>query len=274
MMPFISPDRQVSLWPVSMLGSSSLSSGGYIFINAEAAALVARFTTPPTNVRKALIDAWWTTVKAAGVSSADLDVFTMLAAADTQAATRNWMADLYNSTVVGAPAFVADRGYTGAVGGYLDTGFNPTTAVAPKYTLNDASMGVFVRTNVSEGARDLGNTLATIGSRTVTDTILGRANDGAAANVALAVVTSIGQSSWSRTNSANYQIRKNGADLGVAQAVVSTSLSNESMRILSGVTTGSTKEACAAWFGRGLTQAKDAAIYAATLTYLQAVGAM
>lgn len=249
--------------------------GGYVFTNAEADALVARFTTEPDDTRKGLIDAWWTTVKAAGVSASDLDIFYMLAAADSQAARQNWIADAYHATAVNSPSFVADRGYTGnGSTSYLDTGFNPTTASSPKYTLNDASMGIFCRTNVQEQARDIGHTNAFIAARSSADTVLARANEASTTGVALVSVTSVGQTSWSRTASDAYQVRKNGADLGTLQTSITTAISNENLRVLSGVVSAGTKQACAAWFGKSLSAAKDLAIYNATLTYLQAIGAM
>lgn len=248
--------------------------GGYPYVNAEARALAARFTTPPTDARKALIDAWWTTVKAAGVSAADFDIFYMLAAADSQAARQNWIADLYNATAFNGPAFVADRGYTGnGSTSYLDTGFNATTAPSPKYTLNDASMGIFHRTNVPETVRDIGNTNATLITRSAGDTFGGRSNN-VATIFAGVDTTSVGQRSLSRTGSTAYQFRKNGADFAGVQVDPTTAIANENMRVLSGVASSGSKQACAAWFGKSLTAAKDLAIYNANLTYLQAIGAM
>ena len=256
---------------------SLMGAGSYPFTNAEAAALVARFTTPPTNARKALIDAWWTTVKAAGVSASDLDIFVMHAGADSQASTRNWIADAYNPTPVNSPVFTADRGFTGNGTAYLDTGFNPTTASSPKYTLNSASMGLFVINNPVEVAapRDIGNTNATIITRSDAGRVRTRANDMATIDSPdYTATTAVGMTSWSRGNSANYQIRKNGADLGPVTVNATVALANENMRILSGVTSAGNKQAAASWFGKDISLAKTAAIYAATLTYLQAVGAM
>lgn len=247
---------------------------GYPFVNSEARDIVARFTTPPTDVRKALIDAWWTAVKAGGVSAADLDWFYMLAAADSQAARQNWIADLYNATAVNSPSFVADRGYTGNGTSYLDTGFNPATAPSPKFTLNDSSLGIFHRTNVAETVRDIGNTNATLISRAVGDGLGGRSNNVATVFPALTVPTSVGQTSWSRTAVNAYQFRKNGADYAGVQVDATTAHANENMRVLNGVASGGTKQACAAWAGKSLTAAKDLAIYNANLTYLQAIGAM
>lgn len=247
--------------------------GGYTFVNAEAAAIVARFTTAPDDARKALIDAWWTTVKAEGVGASDLDCFYMTAAADAQAARQNWMRDLYNCTAVNGPAFVADRGYTGNETSYLETGFNPTTAASPNYVLNDASMGIFHRTNVAENSRDIGNTNATLITRYLDGNLAGRSNNTATVFVGVDT-TSVGQRSISRTGSTAYQFRKNGADFTAVLTDVTTALSNESMRVLNGVSSGGTKQACAAWFGKSLSAAKDLAIYNATLTYLQAIGAM
>lgn len=260
----------MGLGSIATLGTG----GGYTFVNSEASALVVRFTTPATNARKSLIDAWWTTVKAAGVSAADVDWFHLYSAADAQAGLRNWFADAYNGTPVNSPTFVADRHYLGNGTAYIDTGFNPVTAPSPKYTLNAASMGIFVRNNVAETARDIGNTNATLITRSAADTFGGRSNNVATVLPATGVTSSIGQSSVSRTGSTAYQFRKDGVNVAGVQPDATTALSSENMRVLNGVASGGNKQVCAAWAGKDLSAAKDLAIYNATLTYLQAVGAM
>ncbi len=106
---------------------------------AETNAIAAAFTTPPTTARKNLIDAAVVSLKAAGVWT-KLDALYAFAAADSQAAKVNWVnPGTYNCTEVTAPAFTADRGFTGASTKYLDSNFNPATAPSPKLTQNDAS---------------------------------------------------------------------------------------------------------------------------------------
>ena len=115
------------------------------------------FTTPPDPTRKALINTLVKSLKAAGVWT-KLDALYLFAAADAQAARRNWIQDLYNATAVSSPTFAADRGYTGdGAAAYLDTGFNPSTASSPKLTQNSAHASAWDRTSrAADGTNILG----------------------------------------------------------------------------------------------------------------------
>jgi hypothetical protein len=84
-----------------------------------------------------------------------------MAAADSQAARRNWIADQYNLTAVSGPTFTVDRGYAGdGAASYLDTGFTPSAAV--HLLQDDASIFGWARAAMTarhgagdNGARDL-----------------------------------------------------------------------------------------------------------------------
>lgn len=107
-----------------------------------AQALFSRFTTEPTTARKDLINdriiagkasTWW----------AKLDAIWVHAAHAPEAARLNWLGDFYNCVPVNNPAFEVDRGYRGnGTTSYLDTQFNPVTAVNAKFTQHNASFGV------------------------------------------------------------------------------------------------------------------------------------
>lgn len=119
-------------------------------------ALIARMTTTPTLQRRAAINTLITNLKGSGMW-ATMDAFYVFAAANEQAARLNWVADQYNITVGGGtPTFVADSHYVGdGVDDFLDTNFNPTTAVSPKFTQDGMHAGVKVLTNLDNaGARD------------------------------------------------------------------------------------------------------------------------
>lgn len=251
---------------------------GYTFVNAEASALAARFTTPPTDARKALIDNLVGSLKTAGVF-AKLDALYVMAAADSQAARQNWIADQYNLTAVSSPTFTADRGYAGdGAASNLGTGFNPATAVSPKYAQNSASVGVWSRTNLAlASAFDLGSTVSTsnpvrLNSRsTSADTLRGCVNNGAVANFG-ASGSSVGLIALSRTASNLITGYRNGASLGTDSA---TAFSPDSspIQLLSSAGGFSTRQLSAAHIGAGLDATENLALYNALNTYLQAVGA-
>lgn len=64
-----------------------------------------------------------------------------LLATDTAGnAALNLISTSFTLTVNGSPAFTADSGYVGGSTANLDTGFNPTSASSPHYTLTSASL--------------------------------------------------------------------------------------------------------------------------------------
>lgn len=83
-----------------------------------------------------------------------LDVLYIYATQDSATALLNLVSASYPCTIVGAPAFVADRGFTGddvsgTVSNYLDTGFNPAIAFSTKFTRNSSHLSVWSNTNVT-----------------------------------------------------------------------------------------------------------------------------
>lgn len=120
---------------------------------AQARALFARFTTQPTAVRARLINDLIMALIAAGVW-AKLDALYLMAAETSQAARQNWIANQYNLSAVNGPTFTADRGYAGdGSSSYLNTQFNPTTAAAPLFQQNSATMGLGDRTAVGTAGK-------------------------------------------------------------------------------------------------------------------------
>lgn len=248
---------------------------GYTFTNAEAAALAARFTTPPTNARAAQIDTLVGGLKTAGVWS-KLDAFYVTAAAEAQAARQNWIADQFNLSALNSPAFTIDRGYAGdGAASYLETSFNPTTAVSPKYTLNDAHLGVWTRNDTQVAASGvIGNGNSRIGSATGNSTAGGRpVNSGTA--VLLTTPGFPGHTVISRSNLALWEGYNNGIDVG-GGVTASTAVSNETIQILKAQGAGfcaAGQQIAAAHFGSNLTASDDLALYNALQTYMTAVGA-
>lgn len=245
-------------------------------VAAETAALTSRFTTPPTNTRMRLIDNLIISLKKANVWS-KLDAFYMLAAADTQSSLLNWVSTSYNLTAVNSPAFVVDRGYTGdGSTSYLETSFNPTTAVGAKFTQNSASQGLWSLTNLANAGAssfDMGNTSAQIDRQgVVAGQAVGRSNTGA--GIVIAPGAYPGDASWSRTASNVWEGYAQGIDAG-GGTDASAAMTNASFRILSvtAAAFGVNQIASADW-GSGMTAAERLAIKSARQIYLQAVGAV
>lgn len=257
---------------IGRIGQPAIRLGGRIY-QAETLALVARFTTPPTEARKILIDNVILALKAAGAWT-KLDAFYLMAAADNQAARRNWIQDAYNLTAVSGPTFVADRGYTGdGLTSYLDSGFNPTTAPSPKFTLDSASVGAWVRTDVSEDKSEAGNGNAFVRGRRGATLLPGyRANDTTTRN-GNAIADSLGLTAWSRFGAASITVYKNGV-VNATAVFASVALSNSNFFVgSSGAGLISSKQQVAAFWGQSLLDAEQAAIHSAISAYATAVGA-
>jgi hypothetical protein len=247
--------------------------GGYTFVNSEAAALVARFTTPPTNARKVLIDNFYTAIKLVGLSK--FDAIYMLAAADAQSSLLNWVQDAYNLTAVNSPAFVVDRGYTGdGSTSYLDTGFNPTTAVGAKFVQDSGALSVWSRTNLANGAGtsfDFGSPNSYVGRSTTAGQGTGRPNAGSGQSYGLLVYP--GYVGYSRTAAAVWEAYAAGVDSG-GGTTVSAAPTNATLRICSiGAGSFGVNQIATALIASGLSAAEELATYNALNTYLQAIGA-
>lgn len=252
-----------------------------IAFDEDAEALFARFTTPPTTARKVLINNRILAAKASG-AWALRDAFYMMAAADAQAAQRNWKQDAFNLTPTGTIAFEADRGYTGnGTTGYLATGFTPSTA-GGQFALNGAHLSVWsltdaINTGVSIGARTssvAGQSFLTI--RSTSNLGAYRLNQDAIGTVPT-VANSSGGFVVRRSGAAVRALFRNGASVAT-DTTVSTSLPTAAITIGALNTGGvigsfNTYQFASAGFGGNLTDAMILAEYQADLAYLQGVGA-
>lgn len=265
------------------LGRAALIKGGgdAPSYSAEALALFARFTTPPDDARKVVINNLIVALKGAGVW-AKFDAFYMMAGADAQAARRNWIADIYNPTAVSSPTFTADRGYTGnGSSSYLNSNFNPATAVTPKLTQNS---GHFALTTLNSRAANAGTAGQYSGSGLFISpfyTIPGGTARGGANDSETAGFASVAQSNSrllvSRTGATTKAMYQNGAVIATSSQA-SAALSSNDLFLLA-LNTGAAGNFCAdqeahASIGSGLTAGEVAAYDAAVLTYFQAVGAL
>ncbi|RWN51915.1 hypothetical protein [Mesorhizobium sp.] len=254
--------------------------GGY---SAEALALFARFTTPPTEARKSLINNLITALKGAGVWS-KLDCLYIQAAETEQAGQRNWIKDAHNLSPVAAPTFTTDRGYDfNGTTQYLSTQYTPSTQ-AVNLTLNNASAFVWCLDNVQGD----GYALAATGAAGLIGLIPRRSGSAdtylAALNVSTTTGTSVGVVADSRglthmeRATANLTtVYKNGA-ASVTHAIASAGLPNQPVYLGARNNSGTansfdTRAQAAAGMGASLGADGSLALYNAVNAYLTAVGA-
>lgn len=248
----------------------------------ETTALIARFTTPPDATRTTKINDLIYALKTAGVW-AKLDALYVMAAADAQAAQRNWIADAFNLTPTSSPTFDADRGYTGnGTSSYLDTGFNPTTqAATAKYIRDSAHVGLWSRSSgqisSNNSGKDMGaTTLLGLWLRGTADTAAWAINStiGSIGNLVTAANTDgSGHFLFNRSTSSALQSYRNGGSLGTSTKT-STGIPNSNITIgKSGASQFVNRQFAAAHIGQSLDATETAAFYTALQAYMTAVGA-
>jgi hypothetical protein len=256
----------------ALLGGAST----YTFVNSEAAAIVAAFTTPATNSRKALIDTTVGALKTANIWSA-LDALWVLAAADSQAALINWKnPGTFTGITVNSPAFTTDRGFQGnGTSSRVRTQFTPNSS-GVNYTQDSASGWIWSLTDRQDN-QEFGNGSPAprldVGARTGANQMVCIVNDGTTSTGPVSASTSIGMFGASRISSATKRAWRNGAQEGSDFAVASTGLPTAELWICGGNSTNfSQKQIAMAALGNSLS-GKEVAFYNAILAYMQAVGA-
>ncbi|MDQ0305347.1 hypothetical protein [Ancylobacter polymorphus] len=257
--------------------------GGGVY-EPEALALFARMAVQPSAPRKALISDTIKALKAAGAWAKD-DALYFTAAHDAQAARLNWISDQYNLTVVGSPTFTVDRGYTGdGSAAYLRTGFNPTTAVSPKFARDSAHISLTDRTSRAAAATvEMGaiaitglNFSAELATRYTGNLTRARVTSGGTSPPAFASSDSAGRFLVSRTGASQIDGYRNGSSIGTSSNA-SAALLNSEIYILAvnfnGAASFSYDQIAHASIGGGLTSSEASAFDAIVATYLSAIGA-
>lgn len=249
-----------------------------------AAALFARLPATPSALRRRLVNDLIVNLRDHAIFETKWDGFFPIAmgmddpgyatANDAFSARRNWVQDAYNLTVVGAPAFATDRGYTGdGVAAYLDTGAN--RAALTKYSRDSAALIIWENQETTSSGAAIGSppstTQATINPKGPVG-FIGRIND---TGVQSGIASSMGLSAADRPDSTNSFFYRDGSQVFTA-AVSSLALTTGNFTLFAGnggtANFRASRLACAG-FGASLGASGHAALYAALNTYLIAVGA-
>lgn len=245
---------------------------------AEAIALFDAMEVKPPRARMLSINALIVALIDAGVW-AKLDVFDVFAAHSEQAAMLNWKSPgTQDPTNVGGASFEADRGVTGnGSTSYVNANFNPSSG-SHQYVRNSASFGGWARTAALSTALDIGrggvarNQLA---FRTTSNLIgSGRINDVTTSTPADTVVaTAVGLTALDRPDGSTKRFFKNGAQVGADVSVSSDATLPDGFLIGGSQSAGTSTRQFSMFFAGASLGAGHAALYAAMLIYLQAVGA-
>lgn len=242
---------------------------------AEAFALFNRFSTPPTDARKVLMNTLIKTLKTAELWT-KFDTLHLIAAADAQAGQRNWIGDVFNLTPVNGPTFTADRGYAGnGSSSYLSIGMNLSLG-GLKASQNTNGGGVWINTSTGATTTDMGGSDWSLGGMSSPGNAGFRNANGTAQSVAAPTASDIGLWQSSRQAAGSYSTMKNGSVL-TTPATIAGTFSSPAMYLCcrsDGASTPivfSLRRVAASYFGN-FTVADNLAIYDALNTYLTAIG--
>lgn len=262
------------------LGSSLIhdtTGGGGVDYDADAEAVFAAFTTPPSDTRKGHINDLVVALKTAGIWT-KIDVLYLYAAADAQAALVNWKnPGTYDGTATNAPSFTTDRGFTGNKGGgaHIDSNFNAATASTPQYVRNSAFIA----------SRSLTNTISS------PDALWGVSSDFGflmglfegsnfrvrfnATGTQIDTAPSGGAGLWaaSRGGASDTRVYKNGSQIN-SGTTDSVNVFNGTIRNLRVNTLYGAMQVASFALGSNLSGTEQADFYDAELAYMQAVGAV
>jgi hypothetical protein len=271
-----------------IIRSKSSFPGVTVGLDPDAVTLIAAMTTAPDAARQQLISDHIVALKDAGIWSL-LDIYYILAAHHEQASRLNWKSPgNFTLTANGGITFTTDRGWQGdGSTGYLDTGWIPATH-GVNYQLNDASFGVYSRTDVENvgvamGARrdDLTRLLYFF-PRSTADTgnrFIGFINqNGTSAPRSVANSNSLRMHAMRRADSASIGFLKNGSQVGTlsktSSALVDFPVFISGLNENGSLLAPDTRQYASAFAAAAMSEAQHAALYDAQQNgYLAAVGA-
>jgi hypothetical protein len=234
--------------------SASKQGRGY---DQSAIDLFARMTGEVPSWMKDGINTCIVDLKTAGVWALKDTLYVPAVATLEVNARLNWIGNAYNLTPSDpAPAWAALGGYTpNGTSSYMDTGFNPTTAVAPKFARDSAHQFAWHLTAV-DASFDFGNTNSRI-TKPGSASVFTRPNNGSNLSAAGTYATHKG---WVRTAADAAALYIAGAQAGSPTTTASAPLTNFNFGIgrTSATEFGSSQFAAGGW-GSAITTAMVAA---------------
>lgn len=211
-----------------------------------------------------------------------LDGLYIFATDSTTDAKLNLISASFTGTITPTLTFTPNVGWAGDdVSGFLDTGFNPSTATTPHYTQNSASYGAYVLTSRADS-----NSFMDFGASNTTFTAFTFLNIFSAAGTMQYNLNSAGadtfatanaQGSWlsNRTAAAAAALFHNGASV-VTTTDATTANIDEDLFVFAanfdGAPTGSQDQLSAAWWGAGMTPTQALAVQSRLNAYMTTLG--
>lgn len=211
---------------------------------------------------------------------AKLDLLYIFGTQSNGVALLNLIQNQYNGSIVGSPTFTADQGFTGAAVSCINSNFNPTMAISPKFIQDSASLGAWSLTaGVETGGAIAGADSATNNTTIYPDfggpgTYI-RINDSTGSGQISATPDGSGFYLGSRTSSSNRDGYWNGASIGNANSAVSQGPDNFTAAFgatNSSPSAPSTKKIFSGVMGGALTSTDASKLYSRLRAFATAVG--
>lgn len=274
-----------------------------LIVTAQSNMILKGTTTPPTSGTCAESTAWLARIPTVGATYrsasnnwicglvtagtwAKLGAFWVPGTQDATTANLNLKSSSFTLTPNGSPNFSANNGYLGVEGSttvFLDTGYNPNAVGGSPYTLNRASIGVWI---VSTNAQSAGNSMGALETSSGAGTgITPRfTDDNAYASInatggatGFGIANSTGFWVASRTDADQFTYR-NGAQVGTGSTFPAISIPNFPLFILarnnngSGAAGGTPYRVAAAFIAQDLTAGDVSTFNTLGCAYLTAIG--
>ena len=258
-----------TLDPIGIVQTSTLGAGPSYTFDADTNAWVTATGVAVTTARKLIVNDLILGLKADGIW-AKLDRLWLFAAADTQSALLGLK--LSTATAVNSPAFVADRGFTGAASAYIDCNYNPSTD-AVNWAQNNACFFAWNNT-----AGQVANALvgANVANRNklypehATNDTRWSINVVSSQAATTGIVGNTGLWAVNRTASTATQLYLNGIEL--ATATMGSGALGSAIYVFRDATIYTTRQCCCFGNGANLSIPEQVALYNRIRTYMSGVG--
>lgn len=183
-----------------------------------------RLMTPPSSARETIYADYIDGLVVAGVW-ANLDALYVMCAADEGTIMTNLIQEAYQATrseSASTLTITADVGVSsGSIAKKFNSNFNPTTAVSPKYTRNDAHVSVWISDVTQENVPAIDQGVAGGSNETTVlypkwsdNNIYWRVNGAGDVTTGIAAASVAGHTLMQRTGANAQEIFKNGVSVG------------------------------------------------------------
>lgn len=211
------------------------------------------------------------------------DAIYLYAAQNSTVALQSLVSATYDSTLHGSPPFTTDVGFTGIAASttdYIDTNYNPTTAISAKYTLNDGHLTLWNLSDIAVNCASIGSTdpaqVAYIIPKAPGGPLTyARLNSSPSGGLFTGVLSPLGHWIGSRTGGTQIDGYHNGGNWGGGSRAV-VGIPNLNFYTLgtngAGTAAGCENQITMASFGAGLSAGEATLYYNRSRTYMTTLG--